>query len=461
MGKRLLALLCALLFSVLILSASASEITDISVISRLNKTYPNKYTAAKDIPLESEKGIAAVYIIFYDEPKSIFISNGEKEQKYDCRFLQQYVDIGAVFGETPKNLTISFDGAKLVGLFAFDDTKDLPDWVHIWETPPERADLLVFTAHADDEQLFFAGILPTYAGERGYETEVCYLSDNAIKSKYTDIRRRHELLDGLWTAGVKNYPVVLPFPDCYAKSIEQLLKQYAAYGITKETVENELTETVRRFKPQVIITHDPLGEYGHGAHKLLSSVMPDILKKAADGSYHTESAQKYGAWQVKKLYEHSYPENKITLDIDTPLKSFGGKTALEVSQSAFACHKTQVSAWFYEWLCGTKDAPIKSAAQIKKYSPINWGLVATTVGEDKAKNDIFENITSYAEQNEAARRQKEELERQAEEKAEKEKADIEKTKKKTEHKNWLINAAIVIVLLIIFFVFERISKKRK
>jgi LmbE family N-acetylglucosaminyl deacetylase len=40
------------------------------------------------------------------------------------------------------------------------------------------ADLVLFSAHGDDEHLFFAGLLPTYAEERGYRVQVVYLTDH-------------------------------------------------------------------------------------------------------------------------------------------------------------------------------------------------------------------------------------------------------------------------------------------
>ena len=43
----------------------------------------------------------------------------------------------------------------------FDD-EELPEWVQIWQPSCEKADILIISSHADDEILFFGGIMPTY-----------------------------------------------------------------------------------------------------------------------------------------------------------------------------------------------------------------------------------------------------------------------------------------------------------
>ena len=68
---------------------------------------------------------------------------------------------------------------------------------------------------------------------------------------------------------------------------------------------------------------------------------------------------------MEKLYLHLYEENPVTLDLDTPLDSLGGRTPFQVTQEGFACHKSQHWTWFYKWLYGAKDRPITRAADIR------------------------------------------------------------------------------------------------
>ena len=58
----------------------------------------------------------------------------------------------------------------------------------------------------------------------------------------------------------------------------------------------------------------------------------------------------------------------------------GGKTGMEVADAALQCHKSQQPVGFY----ASYHAP---------YDCRDFGLYATTVGEDVLKNDFLENIS--------------------------------------------------------------------
>ena len=216
----------------------------------------------------------------------------------------------------------------------------LPDFVQKWEKPLERADILLNSSHSDDDQLFFAGLLPYYAS-RGCDIQVVYYTDHK-----NETRRRHELLNGLWTVGIKYYPVISNFPDYYSKTIEGALKTIATEGYTENDALGFQVEMLRRFKPQVAVSHDFNGEYGHGMHKLNAAMMKRAVEISGDKSFFPETAEKYGVYTPKKLYVHLYGENKIVMDYDTPSEFFGGKTPFEMSKLGFAEHKSQQGTWF-------------------------------------------------------------------------------------------------------------------
>ena len=78
-------------------------------------------------------------------------------------------------------------------------------------------------------------------------------------------------------------------------------------------------EYLRRFRPQVVVGHDPNGEYGHPQHIINTETLMDALTLAADPTYSEETAADYGVWDVPKTYLHLYGENRITMDWDRPL----------------------------------------------------------------------------------------------------------------------------------------------
>lgn len=244
---------------------------------------------------------------------------------------------------------------------------ETPPEVQRWDPPAEKADLMLLAGHPDDELLWFGGILPVYAGVQKKAVQVCIMVP-------TLPRRRLEELDGLWTCGVRNYPVFGYFRDEYSLS---LADQYERWE--KKAVYKLVTGWVRRFKPEVIITHDLEGEYGHGAHRVCADAAIQAVNTAGNPKQFRESYAEYGGWKVPKLYIHLYPENVIDFDWRIPLEEFGGRTAFEVAEDAFACHVSQNQTEYRVEDFGPCDCSL-------------FGLYHSMVGPDTEHTDLFENL---------------------------------------------------------------------
>ena len=406
---------------------TAAETTGISNPQRLFDGSRSTYTAIPDaasVTLSRTDGIAALYIEFDRIPQAWTLrdAGGTAHSCGQNGFLHEFVDVSALFGTLPESLTLTFPpGTVIADIYAFS-AGELPGWVQIWNPPCQQADLLLLSSHSDDEQLFFAGVLPYYAIERQLSVQVAYVVQHFEAWGTPDHQRPHEQLDGLWTVGVRNYPVMSDFPDLYSESKDRATafsaaqKVYGDAGITYEDFVGYITECIRRFEPLVVVSHDLDGEYGHGTHVYAAAALTEAIALAADETQFPDSAAAYGVWTVEKTYLHLYRENQITMDWDTPLDSLGGKTPFEVTQEGFACHKSQHWTWFYKWIYGTADAPITKATQVRGYSPCRYGLYDTKVGPDVMGGDFFENVETYPQR--AARAAAEEAARlQAEEEA--------------------------------------------
>ena len=369
----------------------------------------NTYSVSEEnavVTLMRSDGISSIYIEFDRLPKKWILKDPITGKSITCgenTFLHEYVDVETAFGELPQTLELCFEeGTVVAEIYAFSEG-ELPKWVQMWKPPCEKADLLLISSHSDDEQLFFSGILPYYAGERGLQVQVAYVVQHFEANQVKNHQRPHEQLDGLWKVGVRNYPVMSDFPDLYAESkdretaFKQAVAVYESVGITYDDFLNCITECIRRFKPLVVVSHDLDGEYGHGTHVVCSKALTEALAYSADETKYPDSASKYGVWEVEKTYLHLYEENKIVMDFDVPLTAFEGKTAFEVSQEGFGCHKSQHWTWFYKWMYGTEEKPVKKATDIKNYSPCYYGLYETKVGGDNVGGDFFENVQTYAE----------------------------------------------------------------
>ena len=376
------------------------------------------------------EGLGSAYLLFDEEYGEYTVTDDETGTAVTvdaAGILHHYLDLEALFGRCPQALTFRFEAGqvKIADLYLFTSGQ-VPDWVQRWEKPVEDgADLVLFSTHCDDEQLFFAGVLPYYAGELGCRVQVVYLTNHR---NLTHIRC-HEALNGLWAVGVRNYPVFGSFADYFAKSEKDELSIFSQHDVTQEDLLGYVTEQLRRFRPLVALGHDLNGEYGHGAHMLYADLLTQALETAADESQFPESARRYGVWDTPKTYLHLYEENPIVMDWDRPLSRFDGMSAYQVTkQLGFPCHASQTEQyyWYFNWNLGTED----HATDIRRYSPCNYGLYRSTVGEDVEKNDFFENLLTYDQQAQAeaeakaaeearlaeeARQAEEEAARQAEE----------------------------------------------
>ncbi len=247
----------------------------------------------------------------------------------------------------------------------------IPDWVEQWKPFEGEADLLVFSAHPDDEVLWFGGTIPYYRGEQRKKVLVVNLTKQPAS-------RRCELLDCLWTCGVREYPIVTggdAFIDQYASQTRDIVKLWG-----DDTLLQFITGVIRQYRPLVAVTHDFNGEYGHGAHKACTWALTKALDLAADPEYILNGKNaSLRPWQIRKVYIHLYKENPIEMNWRVPLDAFDGKTGHEIACEAFARHRTQDTGKYV-----VRDSG--------KYDNRLFGLYYTSVGLDEEKNDFFEHI---------------------------------------------------------------------
>ncbi len=321
------------------------------------------------------KPIAGLYVCFGNMPESWEIQTSDDGKDWftavpgDTRFLHAYVALPQPAQHVRLVVTSEKKTAlRINDLFVLSEG-DLPDWVQVWQPTEEKADILFLSTHPDDELIFFGGAIPTYAVEQQRKVVVAYFT----RSNTT---RSSELLNGLWHMGVRTYPVIGNFKDSYAKNLKAAYKSAGGKGKVNEWI----VGLYRQYKPEVVVTQDTNGEYGHKQHMMIADAAQNCIALAANEDEFTASTIAYGTWQVKKLYLHLYPENQITFDWTVPLKSMNGATGIELAEEAYTLHKTQASSGMSVTETGTK------------YDNRVFGLAFTTVGEDVRKDDFLENI---------------------------------------------------------------------
>ncbi len=445
---RFLALaLCLVIFSSLVPAVSATEAAqDITKSTQFSGTGYGDFAFLKDkniksyktstgnttITLQNDAGIGSLYLLFDLEYSSYTVTDthsGKSITGGELGILHEFLDLAEAFGSSPTSVTLTFaNGAvRLSEIYVFT-TGETPDFVQKWTAPLDGgADIVLFSTHGDDDQLYFAGLIPLYASAKKARVQVVYMTDHRTGPYATKVRK-HEMLNGLWASGLAAYPVFGTFEDFRVDSLQGTYDEYKnTYGVTQDQLQSFVVEQIRRFKPLVAVGHDINGEYGHGMHQVYTDLLIKSLELTGDSSAFPESAEKYGTWELPKLYLHIYWENTIVLDIDTPLEDFDGLTAFQVAQKrGFPCHETQQSHGFYRWLNG-RNNEITSSSQIETYNPAHYGLYHSTVGPDTG-NDFLENVTTYAEQEriEQERLEQEEQERLEQERLEQERLEQER-----------------------------------
>ena len=335
------------------------------------------------LEVHSEKPVYGVYVMLFERftaplEYEIWVPEGDGgwravasggQYLVNWHPLEEGVTVFRIFGTSRERICVS--ELRLYG------EGEKPADVQVWQTV-EKSDIMLLSAHPDDEILWFAGFLPTYAGDRGYRVQVAVMAP-------TGGERKLELLHAIWHCGVTAYPEFIGLVDKNGGSLEG---QYTAWK-GKDRVQGLVTKVIRKYRPEIIITHGENGEYGHGAHRTACAAAKDCVKYAADAKRSPKSEKKYGTWQVKKLYLHEYKENVIPCDWNLPLEKFGGKTGYEVASEAFRYYRSQIRRnWNLE-----PDGKVRNNAGYVEHDNSLFGLFFTTVGEDTGTGDFMEHIT--------------------------------------------------------------------
>lgn len=161
--------------------------------------------------------------------------------------------------------------------------------------------LMVIGAHPDDETLGMGGILAKYAAE-GIETYVVTATRGQRGwfgpaadypgPQQLGMIRENELCNAAWVLGVKDV-MVLDFMDGDLDLPESAM------------IIRELAAHIRWVRPDVVVTFDPFGAYGHPDHIAISQYTQAALIEAARVD---EIAP---AHQVAKLYYMAFTQEDI------------------------------------------------------------------------------------------------------------------------------------------------------
>jgi LmbE family N-acetylglucosaminyl deacetylase len=239
---------------------------------------------------------------------------------------------------------------------------ELPDSVQNWYAPFSKADILVVAAHQGDEFACFGGLIPYYTQAEPRRVQVVYMTNG-------DRGDIQESLNALWTAGVMNYPEFVGLDADKPSSVKRAVSNWGG----KEALVGAMVELIRKYQPDIIVTHDIEGENGDNQHAATAQALKLAVEAAGDETQYPESVQTYGVWQVKKLYTHLGSENVTVMDWTQPSEELDGKSPLDAAKAAF----------------GEYDIKAEKNSQGDNGT---FALTITGVGADAQGGDLFENV---------------------------------------------------------------------
>jgi len=182
--------------------------------------------------------------------------------------------------------------------------------------------LLLVHAHPDDETINNGVTMAKYAAEgihvtlvtctRGEEGEVLVESLLNLASSKDDKLGEHreiELKDAMHELGVKDFRFLgspnKKWRDSGMMGTPQNDRKDVFWQANLDEAANELVKIVLEIKPQVLITYDEFGGYGH----------PDHIKAHQVAMRASQIAGEQG-WQISKIYWNTMPRSVIQMGID-------------------------------------------------------------------------------------------------------------------------------------------------
>jgi mycothiol conjugate amidase Mca len=175
--------------------------------------------------------------------------------------------------------------------------------------------IMAVHAHPDDEVVFTGGTLVVY-GKRGVRTVLVTatngeegeihdpdLDPEEARSRLGDIRRE-ELRKAVEVLGINDLEM-LGYRDSGMEGTETNQRPDNFHNADREEATARLVALVRKYRPEILITYDENGAYGHPDHIACNVITRAAYDKSGDPTYRPELGE---PWQPLKLYYTHWAE---------------------------------------------------------------------------------------------------------------------------------------------------------
>ncbi|MDE0610433.1 MAG: PIG-L family deacetylase [Anaerolineaceae bacterium] len=171
--------------------------------------------------------------------------------------------------------------------------------------------LLISVAHPDDETFGYGGLVARYVSE-GADVYAIVSTNGDVGTMDESFVERHgskkavrlaELDCARKLLGFRKI-FLLGYRDSGMMGSETNNHPDCSWQAPREELARRVVEVIRDIRPQVILTHNRYGGYGHPDHIAIQRATTDAYDLAGDHDFHTEGQS---PWRPQKLYYSSSP----------------------------------------------------------------------------------------------------------------------------------------------------------
>ena len=179
--------------------------------------------------------------------------------------------------------------------------------------------ILVVLAHPDDETFGMGGTLALYA-QQGVEVDLVCATRGEVgdvpeemMEGYASVAelREHELLEATQIIGIKHVDF-LNYRDSGMPGSPDNAHPQALAAAPLDEVAGKVVQFIRKYKPQVVLTFDPIGGYRHPDHIAIQRATEKAFYAAGDSKFYPGE---YPAFAPDKLYFHTMPKGMLRFGI--------------------------------------------------------------------------------------------------------------------------------------------------
>jgi LmbE family N-acetylglucosaminyl deacetylase len=184
--------------------------------------------------------------------------------------------------------------------------------------------MLIVTAHPDDESFAMAGSIARYVSE-GVDVHLICATNGDVGEVAPEFMEGYESVAELRLAELNCAAETLGFSgltllgyrDSGMADTEDNRHPDSLCSASLDEVTGRITRIIRELRPQVVVTFDPYGGYGHPDHIAVHDATVRAFDAAGNpDQYPDQLADDLLPYRPQKLYYHTFDRRLVTLTVN-------------------------------------------------------------------------------------------------------------------------------------------------